>query len=411
MTFEEKKEEYARLIVKAGAHVRKGQKVNLTCPIECYDFGRMIVKYAYEEGASEVSVHWDDDVCARLKFDYAPMEVFEHFPEWRALELNSDAKNDAAFIHLVGSDPEAFKGVDRNKQKASRVASHEALKDYYKLQSTMGFKWNVSAVPTIAWAKKVFPDLNESVALTRLWDAIFAACRVGEGDAYERWMQHADDLHEKCEKLTAWQFTALHYSNSLGTDFWVGLAENHRFEGGADLDKKDGGRFFANIPTEEAFTMPDNRKAEGKLVASMPLSYSGNLIENFWFEFRDGAVIDYGAEKGQETLKMLLDSDEGSRRLGECALVPYPSPVSSQGILFLETLFDENAACHFALGACYETNIQGGPEMSEEELHAHGGNTSMNHVDFMVGTADLKITGITKDGEEVTVFENGTWAF
>ena len=410
MTFEEKQAEYARLIVKAGAAVRAGQRVYMSCPIESYEFGRMVVKEAYLAGAEAVVVKWQDDVVSRMTYDYAPLSVFEQFPEWRALEMNTYAREDYAFIYLAGSDPEAFKGVDIAKMQAAQKAAHEPLKEFRKAQSTMAIKWTVLAIPSRAWAAKVFPGMNVDTAMTRLWDAIFATVRIGDGDSYEKWMKHADTLAEKCRILNEWQFQSLHYENSLGTDFTVGLVENHRWEGGADIDKKNGGRFFANMPTEEVFTMPDNRKAEGTLVASMPLSYRGSLIENFRFTFKDGEVVDFDAEKGKDNLKSLLESDPGSKRLGECALVPFPSPVSEQGILFYETLFDENAACHFALGACYETNLLGGAEMSEDELHAHGGNTSMNHVDFMVGTSDLKITGRRKDGSEVVIFENGTWA-
>jgi len=370
----------------------------------------MVVKEAYLAGAEAVVVKWQDDVVSRMTYDYAPLSVFEQFPEWRALEMNTYAREDYAFIYLAGSDPEAFKGVDIAKMQAAQKAAHEPLKEFRKAQSTMAIKWTVLAIPSRAWAAKVFPGMNVDTAMTRLWDAIFATVRIGDGDSYEKWMKHADTLAEKCRILNEWQLQSLHYENSLGTDFTVGLVENHRWEGGADIDKKNGGRFFANMPTEEVFTMPDNRKAEGTLVASMPLSYRGSLIENFRFTFKDGEVVDFDAEKGKDNLKSLLESDPGSKRLGECALVPFPSPVSEQGILFYETLFDENAACHFALGACYETNLLGGAEMSEDELHAHGGNTSMNHVDFMVGTSDLKITGRRKDGSEVVIFENGTWA-
>ena len=411
MTFEEKKEAYARLIVKAGVHVRPGQRVVLSCPVEAYEFGRLVVKYAYEEGALEVVTEYQDDVTARLKLENAPLSLFETFPEWTALEKNTYAKTDAAFIHLVGSDPEALKGTDVKKLMARRKAAHEALKEFYRLQSTMGFKWNISAVPTKAWAGRVFPEENPDVAMTRLWNAIFASVRIGEGDPFERWMAHAADLAGRCMKLNEWQFDSLHYENSLGTDFTVGLVRNHVWEGGADRDKTDGGRFFANMPTEEVFTMPDRRRADGVLKAAMPLSYQGTLIEDFSFTFRDGAVVDYDAKKGKEALKALLETDEGSLHLGECALVPFPSPVSEQGILFLETLFDENAACHFALGNCYETNLAGGAEMEEDEIKALGGNFSANHVDFMVGTADLTITGRTADGSEIPVFKNGSWAF
>ena len=410
MNFEEKKAEYAELIVKAGVHVRKGQTVYLSCPVECYGFGRLVAEYAYREGAKEVITDYSDDTLRRLKLLNAPMSVFEQYPEWQALKLNTFAKTDVAFIHLIGSDPEALKGVDGKKLTAQTIASHEALKDYYKLQSSMGFKWSIAAVPTKAWAQKVFPEVQGDVAVTMLWDAIFGTVRVGEGDAYERWMKHAENLNRKSAKLNEYRFKTLHYENSLGTDFTVGLVKNHKWEGGSDRDSVDGARFFANMPTEEVFTMPDNRVAEGKLVSAMPLSYRGSLIDKFELTFHEGKVVAYKAEKGEEVLKQLLETDEGSVRLGECALVPNPCPVSEKGILFLETLFDENAACHFALGACYETNVEGGVDMTEEELRAIGGNTSANHVDFMVGTKDLKITGTTWDGREITVFENGTWA-
>ena len=410
MTFEEKKLEYARLIVKAGVHVRKGQTVFLRCAVENYEFARLVTRCAYEEGAREVVVRFSDDRITRMKFDHAPLEVFENYPEWDALMFNTYAKNDVAFINVTGGDPEAMKGVDPVKMSAMVKASSKALKDYRKLQSTMGFKWNVVAVPDRAWAKKVYPGDNEDVAVTRLWNAIFGTVRVGEGDAFRKWMDHAEELRKKREKLTAFQFKTLHYTNSLGTDFTVGLVRDHLWEGGADLDKKDGGPFFANMPTEEVFTMPDNRVADGRLVAALPLSYHGNLIENFEFTFRDGEVVDYKAARGEEVLKHMLESDPGARRLGECALVPFPNPVSHEGVLFYDTLFDENAACHFALGGCYETNLRGGAEMDEETLRAHGANQSMIHVDFMVGTEDLRIEGTTWDGEKVTVFENGTWA-
>lgn len=411
MTFEEKKEEYARLIVKAGVHVRKDQVVYVGYPIEAYEFARLVIRYAYEEGAKQVIARPSDGVTARLTLTYAPMEVFENVPSWEAEEMNTYAKNDVAFIRLIGEDPEIFKGTDPAKMKAKRIAQHKAMADYYHMQSVMGFKWHISAVPTEDWAKKVFPAVSKEEAMNRLWDAIFHTVRVGNGDAFEQWMAHADDLKKRDEAMTKYQFESLHYKNSLGTDFTVGLVENHRWEGGADCDKKTGDRFFANMPTEECFTMPHREKAEGKLVASMPLSYNGVLIEDFSLTFHNGEVVEYDAKKGKEALTALLTSDEGSRRLGECALVPFPNPVSEQNILFLETLFDENAACHFALGACYETNLVGGEDMSEEELLKHGANQAVNHVDFMVGTKDLTITGRTKDGKEIPVFENGTWAF
>ncbi len=410
MIFEEKKLEYARLIVKAGVHVRKGQTVFIRCAVENYEFARLVTRCAYEEGAREVIVRYGDDKTARMRYDFAPLDVFREFPKWDAEMFTAFAKNDVAFINIAGGDPEAFKGVDPAKMSAAVKASSTALKEYRKLQSTMAFKWSIAAIPNRAWAKKVYPGDNEDVAVTRLWNAIFGTVRVGEGNSFEKWMEHAENIRKKREVLMSYQFKTLHYTNALGTDFTVGLVKDHIWEGGADTDKKDGGPFFANMPTEEVFTMPDNRVAEGRLVAALPLSYHGNLIEHFEFTFKDGEVRDFKAERGEEVLRHMLEQDPGAKRLGECALVPFPNPVSSQGVLFYNTLFDENAACHFALGACYETNLRGGADMNEEELKAHGANQSLIHVDFMVGTEDLRIVGTTWDGEEVTVFENGTWA-
>ncbi len=411
MTLQEKKEQYARLIIRVGVSVREGQVVYVRCPLEEYEFGRMIAAEAYSAGAKNVIFTWNDDKLARLKYDNAPLEVFENYPEWDALMLNTLATTDACFISIVGSDPEALKGADTAKLKAARVALNEKCKPYRKAISTMGVKWNVTAIPTKAWASKVFPELPVDEAVNKLWDAVFGTVRIGDGDPVEKWMQHAAELKEKHTKLTSWQLKSLHYKNSLGTDFTVGIVENHRWEGGADSDPVNGQPFFANMPTEEVFTMPHREKAEGVLVSSLPLSYEGNLIKDFKLTFKNGEVVDYEAKEGEEYLKLLLETDEGSRHLGEVALVPYPCPVSEQGIMFLETLFDENAACHFALGHCYETNLVGGADMSEEEVKAKGGNFSINHVDFMVGTKDLLVTGITKDGEEVTIFKDGTWAF
>lgn len=411
MTLQEKKVQYAKLIVGAGVAVRKGQRVIIKCPIEEYEFGRMVAEEAYKAGATDVVMNWLDSSLAKIKYTYAPMETFENFPDWEALMFNTLAETDACFISIVGTDPEALKGVDPEKIKARTKALNARCKPYRKAISTMGVKWNVTAIPTKAWASKVFPDIPVDEAVNKLWDAIFGTVRIGDGNPVEKWMEHAATLKAKSTQLTAWQLKSLHYTNSLGTDFTVGLVDNHVWEGGADTDKVTGGPFFANMPTEEVFTMPHRDKAEGVLVSSLPLSYSGNLIKDFTLTFKNGEVVDYDAKEGKEYLKLLLETDEGSRHLGECALVPNPCPVSEQGIMFLETLFDENAACHFALGHCYETNIVGGADMSEEEMLAHGGNRSINHVDFMVGTKDLLITGITKDDEEVTIFKDGTWAF
>lgn len=409
MTFEEKLEEYAKLIVRVGVNVQKGQDIVLRCPVECFSFARQIVKAGYEAGAGEVIIHWNDPVSGRIAYDYADVSVFEELPEWKAESMNKYAREGAAFISITGGDPEVFKGVDSAKLRASAKASNQGFDVFYKRMSASEIPWIVAAVPNEKWALKVYPELPAEDAMAELWEGIFRAVRIGEGDAVEAWKAHNATLNEKCKTLNAQQFASLHYVNGLGTDFTVGLVENHIWEGGSEADSQ-GVEFVANMPTEEIFTMPDLRKAEGKLVSALPLSYEGNMIHNFSFTFHEGKVVDFTAEEGLETLERMLDSDEGSRHLGEVALVPYDSPISNMRTLFYNTLFDENASCHFALGRCYETTVEGGASMSEEELTAVGGNHSMIHVDFMVGTSDLTITGIKKDGTEVPVFVNGNWA-
>ena len=405
----EKLREYARLVVRTGANVQKDQLVVVNCSVENFEFGRMIVKEAYKAGAKDVIVFWNDVKTSRLRYDHVSLEVLGNIPDWLAESRNFYAKQKAAVISIVGNDPEAYKGVDSEKLKTSSKASAKAFEPYYKKMMNSEFQWCVAAVPEAKWAMKVFPELYEQEAIAKLWDAIFDAVRIGEGDAVQAWNNHKVELAEKCRILNAAHFDALRYKNSIGTDFTVGLQKDHIWEGGGEYTP-DQVYFFANMPTEEIFTAPDCYRAEGTLVSSLPLSYQGNLIENFSLTFHEGKVADYQAYKGEEYLKILIETDEGSRRLGEVALVPYDSPISNTGILFYDTLFDENAACHFALGECYPTNIRGGAKMTKEELIKAGGNQSDTHVDFMIGTKDLEITGVTKDGQEICIFKNGNWA-
>ena len=405
----EKLKEYARLIVRTGANVQKNQYVVLNCSVENHIFGRMVVQEAYKAGAKDVIVFWNDVKTSRLRFDYAALEVFSHIPEWQAESRNYYAKKKAAVISVIGSDPEAYLGVDSEKLKTSTQTAAEAFEPYYKMMMNSDFQWCVAAVPEEKWAMKVFPDLSEEMAVAKLWDAIFDSVRIGREDVVKAWEKHNVFLGEKCGLLNEYHFESLHYKNSLGTDFTLGLQKDHIWEGGGEFTPEKV-CFFANMPTEEIFTTPDCYRGEGTLVSSVPLSYQGNLIENFSITFHEGRVTDYKAEKGVDILKMIIDTDENSNRLGEVALVPYDSPISNTGILFYDTLFDENAACHFALGECYPTTIKGGGKMTKEELLAVGANQSRAHVDFMVGTKDLEITGITKDGCEICVFKNGNWA-
>lgn len=409
MNFNEKLSQYADLAVRSGVNIQKDQILVLQCPVEYAEFARMITENAFKAGAKDVVQVWKDEKSARIRYDYAPLEVFESIPEWRAALYNGYAKQGAAFLNVIADDPEIFKGVASEKLLAGVKASERDLKDYRDCFDKSELQWNIIAVPNEAWAKKVFPELPVDKAIEKLWDSIFKAVRIGNGDPVELWTQHGETLNKKSEILNAKQFVKLNYKNSIGTNFTTGMPKNHIWAGGGDRNTK-GVFFFPNMPTEEVFTAPDCRYAEGKVVSSMPLSYQGNLITNFSLTFKDGKVVDFTAEEGYEALERLLNTDEGSRRLGEVALVPYDSAISNMKILFYNTLFDENASCHFALGRCYPNTIKGGELMSKEDLLAIGGNYSMNHVDFMVGTADLTITGIEEDGTETVIFKDGNWA-
>lgn len=405
---EEKIREYARLVVHTGVNAQPGQEIVISCPVEHYEFARLLIEEAYSAGAGEVIMKWSDSVETRQYYENASDEVLSTVPEWKAESYNYYSRRGAGYISVSGSDPESLKGVDPKKMHIRSAAMDKALEEHYKLMMSSEIPWTVAAVPQKQWAKKVFPGMSEEDAMRSLWEKILKAVRIGDGDAVQKWQEHDSFLKEKCRMLNAYAFEKLHYQNSLGTDFTVGLVKNHIWEGGSEV-AGTGTVFEANMPTEEIFTMPDCRVAEGTLVSALPLSYRGNLIKGFSLTFRQGQVVEYHALEGEETLKSILDGDEGSRSLGEVAIVPYSSPISQMKTLFYNTLFDENASCHFALGECYPTTVKGGAQMSEEELANVGGNSSMNHVDFMVGTDDLTIIGIRENGEEVVLFKDGDW--
>lgn len=406
---EEKIREYARLMVRIGINVQPGQEIIINCPVEHYEFARYLIEEAYLAGAGEVIMRWNDAFETRQYYENVSEETLSAVPDWKAQSYLYYSKRGAGYMSVAGGDPENLKGIDPKRMHIHEAAMDKALEEHYKLMMASEIPWTVAAVPQKKWAKKVFPDLTEEEGMARLWEMILKAVRVWDGDAVKAWEKHNAFLKEKCRMLDDYAFEKLHYKNSIGTDFTVGLVKGHIWEGGSEV-AGTGTVFVANMPTEEIFTMPNRNAAEGTLVSALPLSYRGNMIKNFKLTFHEGKVVDYSAEEGLETLQSILDGDEGSRHLGEVALVPYSSPISQMRTLFYNTLFDENAACHFALGECYPTTIKGGADMSEEELLAAGGNSSMNHVDFMVGTADLTITGIKSSGEEVVLFQNGNWA-
>ena len=403
-------EKYADLLVRTGINIQKDQLLVVTTPIECADFARLVTEKAYDAGAREVIIRWVDELSDRIRYNRASEAAFEEVPEWVVPYLEGYAKKGAAFLRIAASDPELMKDVDPKRIAKQNKTLSTALTNYRARLMSNKNVWCVASIPTEPWAKKVFPDLPVEEAVSKLWDAIFKAVRVDQDDPVAAWTTHQNNLNKSLDFLNGHKFKSLRYKNSIGTDVLVELPEKHVWFGGGD-DAEGGYEFVANMPTEEVFTLPHARGVNGKIVSSMPLNHNGNLVDNFTLTFKDGLVVDFDAEKGYDTLKELLDTDDGAKRLGEVALVPFDSPISNQNILFYNTLFDENASCHFALGKAYPICIEGGNDMDLDTLKAEGANESLTHVDFMVGTADLSIVGIKEDGTEVTVFENGNFTF
>lgn len=407
--FNEKLDKYARLCVEVGINIQKNQPLVINAPVEGAEFVRLVAKHAYELGAKQVHVNWNDEVLTRLRYENAPMEVFENFPKWYADGLEEFAEDGAGFLSIYSQDPELLKGIDPKKIAAYNKSSSMALKEFRKYTMNDINAWCVVSIPTKGWAKRVFPELSDEEAMEKLWDAIFKATRMDLDDPVKAWQKHLDNLAKKVEYLNEMKFKKLYYKSSNGTDLEVELPEGHIWAGGGGKNSK-GVYFVANMPTEEVFTMPLKTGVNGVVYSTKPLHYGGNLINDFKLTFQDGRVVDFEAKEGYEVLKDLLGLDEGAKYLGEVALVPYDSPISKSNIIFLNTLFDENASCHFALGKAYPTNIEGGENMTDEELEKAGVNDSLTHVDFMVGSEDLSIVGETHDGKRVQIFENGNWA-
>ena len=406
---EEKLQEYAQLLVRVGLNIQQGQTLVISSPVECAYFARLCAAEAYAAGCKEVVMNWHDDALGRMKYLYADDTVFDDVPLWRRHFFNDYAQEGAAYLAISASDPENLKGVDGSRIIRAQQASGKALKEFDRLQMCGGFPWCIASIPIPSWAKTVFPEDGEERAMERLWDAIFRAVRIsGDGKAVEKWQAHLKTLHARMEKLNALKFKARHYANALGTDLTVELPEGHIWEAGNDVTLS-GQEYIANIPTEELFTSPLKTGVNGVVYASLPLVHDGNIIDGFHFVVKDGKIVEARARQGEETLKAAISVDEGAGYFGEVALVPYDSPISNQKILFYNTLFDENAACHIAFGEAYPC-LEGGQQMTKDELKARGLNDSITHVDFMVGTPDLRIVGTTHDGREIPVFENGNFA-
>lgn len=407
---EKNMEKLADLVVKKGVNVQKGQPVILRCPVERADFARLVAKKAYERGAVEVVMQWSDDPLTLMKFENAPVEHFEEVPDWMVQRTKYYMEKGACVISIAATDPELLKDVDPKKIATWSKAFSAANKENMKYTMNDLNSWCVVSVPTVGWAKRVFPDVSEDEAMEKLWNAIFYTTRTDQDNPVAAWDEHIGIMDRHAAVLNEKQYKKLHYKNSLGTDLEVELPENHIWISGGSENAK-GDVFIANMPTEEVFTLPKRTGVNGKLYSTKPLNMSGNLVDEMVFTFENGKVVDYDAKVGKQHLTDLFDVDENAKYLGEVALVPYDSPISNSGLLFYNTLFDENASCHFAFGKAYPTCIKGGVELSDEELLEAGVNDSLIHEDFMVGSKDLEITGELPNGEVEYIFKDGNWAF
>lgn len=403
-----KAKRYAKLLVKCGLNVKKGQTVFINAAVDQTEFVEMVVEECYRAGAKRVVMEWACDAVTKLDYQYQSLETLSEVTPWAEAKLKYKADDLSCRLFIESSDPDAMRGSDMEKIAKARQAQYPVVKPYRDRMENK-HQWCIAAAAGKEWAKKLFPDLSDKQAVDKLWEKIFEASRANGTDPIKDWARHNDDLGKKCDYLNSLKLTALEYKSANGTNFTVGLNKDCIFMGGSESTL--AGRYFnANIPSEEIFTSPKAGVAEGVVYATKPLSYQGQLIEDFSVRFKDGKVVEVKAKKNEELLRKMVSMDEGASRLGECALIPYDSPINNTGILFYNTLFDENASCHLALGQGFTNCLIGFETMSQEECKNKGINDSMIHVDFMIGAQDLSIVGITESGERVQLFKDGNWS-
>ncbi|HEM2566246.1 TPA: aminopeptidase [Streptococcus suis] len=407
--FKENLAKYAKLLVSTGINAQPGHTVQLTIGVEQAELARLIVKEAYAHGAKEVLVNWLDDVIARERLVNVDVELLEQVHPQRITEMNYLLERKASRLVVLSEDPGAYDGVEPEKLSRNARALSQALNPMRQASQANKISWTLGAASGLEWAKKVFPNAaSDEEAVDLLWDQIFKTCRIYEEDPIKAWEEHEARLVAKAKVLNDEQFVKLHYT-APGTDLVLGMPKNHLWEAAGSVNAQ-GEHFIANMPTEEVFTAPDYRVADGYVTSTKPLSYNGNIIEGIKVTFKDGEIVDVTAEKGDEVMKKLVFDNAGARGLGEVALVPDKSPISQSGVTFFNTLFDENASNHLAIGQAYAFSIEGGTEMSQEELKEAGLNRSDVHVDFMIGSNKMNIDGIREDGTRVPIFRDGEWA-
>lgn len=405
---QEKLTKYAELAVKVGINLQENQGLVINAPISAAPFVREVARIAYQIGAKFVHTDWNDEELTKIKFELASEATLKDVQEWIVKGREQMAEEGAAFLNIVSSNPDLLKEVDPERVSIASKAQAQALQKYRTYIQTAKVSWAVVSVPSQEWAAKLYPALSPKEQVESLWENIFAVTRIDEADPVSAWESHIKTLQEKLELLNTTKFKKLHYK-APGTDLTIELPEEQVWLGGG-MNNEQGTYFVPNLPTEEVFTLPVKTGVNGVVSSTKPLNLHGNLVEDFTLTFRDGKIVAFTAKEGYEVLKKLLETDEGALYLGEVALVPHSSPVSRQGVIFYNTLFDENASCHLALGSAYPICIEGGASLTKDELEAKGVNTSMVHVDFMVGSAELTIHGETVDGIRKPVLVNGEWA-
>ncbi|GEM44625.1 aminopeptidase [Deinococcus cellulosilyticus] len=409
LTFEQKLRNYAEIALHIGLGIQPGQRLLITCPIDGAQLARKVTELAYQAGACIVEVLWEDDAVLLSRFQHSSIQNFDEVSWWRGQIHLEYAQSGDPILSIRASDPGLLKGQDPEKVNTLQMAVQASRKEYLKHVYGNTFPWSIVAVPIPGWSSSVFPDLPAAEQHTRMWDAIFAATRADQPDALELWREHIAALGMRAAALNAKQYTALHF-RSAGTDLMVGLPENHSWES-ALHHTTSGLPFFANIPSEEVFTLPHREKVDGVVRNTRPLSHMGQLIDGFELTFKNGQVVDFRAKQGEDALGKLLATDEGATHLGEVALVSASSPIQQSGILFYTTLFDENAASHLAFGQAYPGNLRDGQDLSPEAFQARGGNRSLIHVDFMMGSEDMDVDGILLDGTHEPVMHHGEFVF
>jgi len=400
---------YAKLIARCGVNVQKGQEVIIAAELDQPEFVKMVVDECYRAGASKVSVDWSYQPLTKSHVKYCSEKVLSTLDKWQIEKWEHQAEVLPCKIYLTSEDPDGLAGVNQKKYAKTMAARSKTIKPIRNKMENK-YQWCIAAVPGEAWAKKVFPGVRGSVAVEKLWEAILSTSRVYEDPIFE-WKKHNENLAKRCEYLNGLRIKELKYKSKNGTDLRVGLIPDALFCAGGEEAMGSGIYFNPNIPSEETFTSPKKGDADGIVYSSLPLSYGGQLINNFWMKFEKGKIVDVGAEENEALLREMIAMDEGASYLGEVALVPYSSPIRESGILFYNTLFDENAACHLAIGRGFSNVLRDYEKLTEDEAHAKGINDSITHVDFMIGTSDLSIIALTESGQEVQIFKNGDWAF